>query len=94
MSKRITHSLLDPYFAPLVPRLYAALSIPRRFPPEAIVGIGHLLAIAGAFGFALDSKETIDFDTFGADIHNTRVGIFVNEDIGTLFLGHRGSCFA
>jgi archaetidylinositol phosphate synthase len=52
MSKRISHSLLDPYFAPLVPRLYAALSIPRRFPPEAIVGIGHLLAIAGAFGFA------------------------------------------
>ena len=52
MSKRISHSLLDPYFAPLVPRLYALLSIPPRFPPEAIVGVGHLLAIAGAFGFA------------------------------------------
>lgn len=37
---------------PLVPRLYRILPIPAKFPPEGIILIGHLLAIAGAFGFA------------------------------------------
>ncbi|MFG0253441.1 MAG: CDP-alcohol phosphatidyltransferase family protein [Phycisphaerales bacterium JB038] len=53
MSKRVSHSLLDPYMVPLVKPLYRALPIPRRFPPEGIIAVGHLLAIAAAFGFAL-----------------------------------------
>jgi len=57
MSKRVSRSLLDPYCAPLVPRLYRALSIPRAFPPEGIVGIGHLLAALAAFGFAMSADH-------------------------------------
>lgn len=52
MGKRVSHSLLDPFMIPLVPRLYRVLPIPRRFPPEGIILIGHLLAITGAVGFA------------------------------------------
>jgi phosphatidylglycerophosphate synthase len=52
MSKRVSHSLLDPFFSPPVKRLYGALSIPSTFPPEGIVLIGHLLAITAAVGFA------------------------------------------
>lgn len=52
MGKRVSHSMLDPYFTPLVAPLYRLLPIPRKFPPEGIVLIGHLVAIAGAVGFA------------------------------------------
>ena len=52
MPKRVSHSMLDPLFVPLVPGLYRLLPIPRKFPPEGIVVFGHLVAIAGAFGFA------------------------------------------
>ncbi len=53
MSKRVSHSLLDPYLVPLVKPLYRLLPIPKRFPPEGIIAVGHLLALAAAFGFAL-----------------------------------------
>ncbi len=52
MSKRVSNSLLDPFFMPLVAPLYAILPIPKRFPPEGIIAIGHLLAAAAAIGFA------------------------------------------
>ncbi|MDA8743075.1 CDP-alcohol phosphatidyltransferase family protein [Rubripirellula amarantea] len=52
MSKRISYSLLDPWIGPLFKKLYPRLSIPAWFPPEGIVLIGHLSAIAGAIGFA------------------------------------------
>ncbi len=57
MSRRISHSIIDPLVAPLVLPLYRALHIPRRFPPEGIVGIGHLLAIGGAVGFAFSDDR-------------------------------------
>ncbi len=49
---RTSHSVLDPIIFPLVKPLYRVLHIPRRFPPEGIVLIGHLAAILGAAGFA------------------------------------------
>lgn len=52
MSRRVSHSVLDPYYAPLVPRLYRVLPIPRRFPPEGLVILGHGIAIGGAVAFA------------------------------------------
>ena len=57
MSKRISHSLLDPYIIPHIPKLYRVLAIPRWFPPEGIVFLGHLLAIVGAVGFAYTVKN-------------------------------------
>ncbi|NND96626.1 MAG: hypothetical protein HKN47_04775 [Pirellulaceae bacterium] len=56
MSKRISHSLLDPYVGPTLQSLYPHLRIPSRFPPEGIVGIGHAFAIMGAIGFALSTQ--------------------------------------
>lgn len=56
MSKRVSHSLLDPYFAPWVPRIYRRLHIPRSFPPEGIVLLGHGIAILGAVGFAFSAR--------------------------------------
>jgi archaetidylinositol phosphate synthase len=56
MSHRVSHSLLDPLLVPLVPKLYDLIPIPRRFPPEGIVLLGHLLAIAGAVGFAFSTR--------------------------------------
>ena len=52
MARRISRSVLDPMILPLVPGLYRRLSIPRRFPPEGIIGIGHACAVLGAVGFA------------------------------------------
>jgi len=52
MSKRVSRSLLDPIFLPMVKPLYSAMPIPRAFPPEGIIAVGHVLAIAGAYGFA------------------------------------------
>ncbi|MCH2212592.1 MAG: CDP-alcohol phosphatidyltransferase family protein [Fuerstiella sp.] len=56
MSKRISYSLLDPWLGPPLKSLYKILPIPRRFPPEGIVLIGHLLAILAAVGFAYSTR--------------------------------------
>lgn len=52
MSRRISHSLLDPVIGPRLQAAYRHLPIPRSLPPEAIVLTGHLSAIVGAIGFA------------------------------------------
>lgn len=52
MSKRVSHSLLDPFLTLPLKSIYAWLRIPATFPPEGIVAVGHLAAIVGAFGFA------------------------------------------
>ena len=59
MSKRVSHSLLDPFYSRFIPRLYKFLRIPRHFPPEGIVLIGHLLAVVGAVGFAFAGTHAI-----------------------------------
>jgi len=56
MPKRVSQSLLDPYFTKPIKGLYARLAIPRGFPPEGIVAVGHLCAIAGAIGFAFAAR--------------------------------------
>jgi len=56
MSKRVSHSLLDPWIGPPIKAIYPRLSIPAWFPPEGIVLLGHLSAIFGAAGFALATK--------------------------------------
>jgi phosphatidylglycerophosphate synthase len=55
MSKRVSHSLLDPFIGPRLKALYPRLHIPTSFPPEGIVLIGHGLAIVAAIGFAFSS---------------------------------------
>ncbi len=57
MSKRVSHSLLDPMIGPPLASIYTYLPIPRWFPPEGIVAMGHLSAIAGAFGFAFSTTH-------------------------------------
>ncbi|MBL1216523.1 MAG: CDP-alcohol phosphatidyltransferase family protein [Planctomycetes bacterium] len=57
MSKRISHSLLDPLITPAVKPLYRLLHIPRWIPPEAIVVTGHLVAVVAAFGFAYSTSK-------------------------------------
>lgn len=52
MSKRVSHSLLDPFIGPPIKKIYPKLRIPAWFPPEGIVLSGHVLAIIGAIGFA------------------------------------------
>ena len=52
MSKRISHSVLDPWLTIPLKKLYRWLPIPRWFPPEGIVIAGHLFAITAAIGFA------------------------------------------
>ncbi|MGI9473713.1 MAG: CDP-alcohol phosphatidyltransferase family protein [Rubripirellula sp.] len=56
MSKRVSHSILDPFIGPRLKSLYPLLRVPNRFPPEGIVPIGHVLAILGAIGFALSTQ--------------------------------------
>lgn len=56
MSKRVSHSPLDPFFTVPLKKFYSRLGIPVWFPPEGIVLIGHLCAIAGAVGFALSDR--------------------------------------
>ncbi len=56
MSKRISHSVLDPVFGPRLKSLYPHFHIPRSFPPEGIILVGHLCAIAGAVGFAYSTQ--------------------------------------
>ena len=46
MGKRVSHSVLDPWISPPLKGLYRRLPIPSALPPEAIVGLGHLLAVA------------------------------------------------
>ena len=55
MARRVSYSLVDPYLAPLMLMVYRLLPIPRRFPPEGIVLVGHLIAVAGGFAFAFSS---------------------------------------
>lgn len=57
MSRRISHSLLDPIVGPRLQALYPLLRIPRWFPPEGIVLIGHVSAIVGAVGFAFSTQH-------------------------------------
>ena len=52
---RTSHSILDPFIIPLVGPLYRALHIPRRYPPEGIIAVGHVAAIGGAVGFAFST---------------------------------------
>ncbi|QDU79498.1 CDP-alcohol phosphatidyltransferase [Polystyrenella longa] len=52
MSQRISHSLIDPFLGPRLKALYPTLSIPRSFPPEGIILVGHLFALLGGVGFA------------------------------------------
>ena len=56
MPKRVSYSLLDPWLTKPLKGLYATLGIPARFPPEGIVLVGHLCAIAGAVGFACSTR--------------------------------------
>ena len=56
MSRRVSHSLLDPFIGPALQSLYPLLLIPRKFPPEGIILIGHLFAIVGAIGFAFSTQ--------------------------------------
>ena len=56
MPKRVSHSLLDPLLTKPLKGLYARLGIPAKFPPEGIVLVGHLCAIAGAIGFACATR--------------------------------------
>ena len=58
MSKRVSHSLLDPFIGPPIKWLYPRLPIPRWFPPEGIVLTGHLVAALGAIGFAWSTTTT------------------------------------
>lgn len=51
MPKRVSHSSLDPFLTAPLKSLYSRLGIPAGFPPEGIVLVGHLSAIAGAIGF-------------------------------------------
>lgn len=56
MAKRVSYSLLDPFLTKPLKGLYARLPIPARFPPEGIVLLGHLCAIAGAIGFVMATQ--------------------------------------
>lgn len=55
MSKRVSHSLLDPWVGPPIKAMYGRLGVPTWFPPEGIVGIGHVSAILGAIGFSVST---------------------------------------
>ncbi len=52
MTARVSHSLLDPWVTVPLKSRYDSLRIPQSLPPEGIVLIGHLSAIAGAVGLA------------------------------------------
>lgn len=57
MSRRVSYSLLDPIVGPRLQALYPLLRIPKWFPPEGIVLIGHISAIVGAVGFAFSTQS-------------------------------------
>ena len=52
---RVSHSLLDPYVTVPLKRHYHRLPIPRSFPPEGLIALGHLSAILGGIGFAFST---------------------------------------
>ena len=54
--KRVSHSYLDPWIGPRIKQIYPYLPIPKWFPPEGIIAVGHLLAIIGAVGFAYSTE--------------------------------------
>lgn len=56
MAERISHSVLDPTIGPRLKSLYPHLHIPRAFPPEGIILVGHLFAVTGAVGFAFSTQ--------------------------------------
>jgi phosphatidylglycerophosphate synthase len=56
MSKRVSHSVLDPWIGPVLKSLYPKFHIPKWFPPEGIVLIGHGFAVVGGIGFALATQ--------------------------------------
>lgn len=56
MSRRVSRSFLDPWYFKLVHALYPRLRIHPKLPPEALVAVGHLCAIAAAFGFAWSTE--------------------------------------
>jgi phosphatidylglycerophosphate synthase len=56
MSARISRSVLDPIFMPIVPRLYSLLKLPKKLWPEASVLTGHLIAAAGAIALAFSTQ--------------------------------------
>lgn len=51
-TKRISHSVLDPWLTKPLKRVYPNLAIPSGFPPEGIVVVGHLAAVVGAIALA------------------------------------------
>ncbi len=56
MSKRVSHSILDPWITVPFKRYYPWLPIPKPFPPEGIVLFGHLCALVGGVGFAYSTR--------------------------------------
>ncbi|MCC7423880.1 MAG: CDP-alcohol phosphatidyltransferase family protein [Planctomycetaceae bacterium] len=57
MSKRVSHSLLDPYVTLPLKARYEWFRIPRWLPPEALVLMGHCGAIVAAFGLAWSTRS-------------------------------------
>ncbi|MEZ5943269.1 MAG: CDP-alcohol phosphatidyltransferase family protein [Planctomycetaceae bacterium] len=49
---RVSHSLLDPYVTTPLKKHYSLLPIPKSFPPEGLIAVGHLMALLGGVGFA------------------------------------------
>lgn len=56
MGQRVSHSVLDPYLSNPIKARYDWFHIPKRWPPEAFVVMGHLMALAGAIGFAVSTR--------------------------------------
>jgi archaetidylinositol phosphate synthase len=52
MSNKVSYSVLDPWITLPLKKMYRWLPIPRGFPPEGIVILGHLGAAVGGVGFA------------------------------------------
>lgn len=57
MSKRISHSLLDPYLTLPLKARYDSFRVPRWLPPEALVFAGHCGAIIAACGLAWSTRS-------------------------------------
>ncbi len=57
MPSRVSHSLLDPWIGPRLQAIYPRLHIPAWFPPEGIVLVGHLAAIAAGVGLAFSTTH-------------------------------------
>lgn len=57
MPSRVSHSVLDPYLTQPVKARYRRFHIPAWLPPEALVGLGHLSAMAAAVGFAFSTRS-------------------------------------